>query len=329
VRTKKHVVGILLFAGFELTDVCGPLQVFSTANETLVNLNRQRFYEIRLLAASQGDVKSSSQVALRGAGLQFQNVRQVRTLFIPGAASKVLTKVNPEVSDLTAWITQLSHSGVRLAAVAAGVFLIAFTGLLDEHRVVTHWSVYDRFRDEFPTIHLDRNARFIRDRRFWTSSGHDAGMDMALAMVEEDLGPAVAESVANQLLISDRRPKSYSDADGARSVQAEADPRIAALYEYISDNLCSTLGVAHLAERVGMNRRTFARFFGAATGTTPAKAVEAIRLTKARRLIELNGTSISTISEVCGFSSREVMRRAFIRHFQVSPLGYRSSQRFI
>ena len=214
----------------------------------------------------------------------------------------------------------------RLASVCTGAFLLARTGLLDGCRAVTHWAACEQLAARFPAVEVQEDAIYFRDGRCWTSAGVTAGIDMALGMVEADLGRDVAMAVAKRLVVFYKRPGGQSQFSSALLEQAAGDARIAELNRWIAGRLRQAFSVAQLADRLGMTPRTFARFYRRQTGTTPAHAVERIRLEHACRLIESRRLALKAIARQCGFSSEEVMRRCFIRHLHVSPTDYR--QRF-
>ncbi|MGQ3000519.1 MAG: GlxA family transcriptional regulator, partial [Variovorax sp.] len=211
-----------------------------------------------------------------------------------------------------------------VASVCTGAFVLGRAGLLDGCRAATHWGACDALGAAFPRIEVQRDAIYFRDGRRWTSAGVTAGIDMALGMVEADLGRAIAIGVAKKLVVFYKRPGGQSQFSSALLAQEAEDPRVESLHGWIDEHLHETLDVARLADRMAMAPRTFARFYLQRTGVTPAHAVERMRLDRATRLLESSGASIKAVAQRCGFGSEEIMRRAFQRRFGVPPLDYRA-----
>jgi transcriptional regulator GlxA family with amidase domain len=199
-------------------------------------------------------------------------------------------------------------------------------GLLDGRRVTTHWRAAEELQQSYPRATVDPDPIFLRDGKIWTSAGVTAGIDLALALVEADLGRDAALAVARHLVVFLKRPGGQSQFSAVLKSQTEDDGRFAALHDWLAQHLAGDLGVETLAARVGMSPRNFARVYRERTGTTPAKAVERLRLEAARRALEEGASSVAGIARDCGFGDEERMRRSFLRHLGVPPLHYR--QRF-
>jgi len=322
-------VWFIAYPDFELLDVCGPLEVFELANAALAARGEAPRYATRVMASSAGMVRSSSGVELRADALPKRLNRAIDTVIVsggPAAWSSPAREHAVEKARLAAWTRRAAPRVARLASVCTGAFVLAQTGLLDGRRVVTHWSACGRLQAEFPSLRVEENAIHFRDGPFWTSAGVTAGIDMALAMVEADLGAPLAMSVAKRLVVFYKRPGGQSQFSSALLGQAVGDDRIASLHAWLAQHLRSRVTVQMMADRLTMTPRTFARFYVQQTGHTPARALEQIRLERACRLIESTPASIKAVASRCGFSSEEIMRRAFLRTLHVSPSDYR--QRF-
>jgi transcriptional regulator GlxA family with amidase domain len=320
-ESAPHSVWFLLFDDFLILDVCGPLQVFSMANRELALRGKAAFYDIHLFGHEARRYRSSADVELEAAALPASLESDIQTVVISGGPG-VFSPRNTE--GIVRWL-QASVSRIqRLTSVCTGAFVFARTGLLDGRSAVTHWACCDQFSNDFPAVSLERNSIYVRSGTHWTSAGITAGIDMALAMVEMDLGRVIAMTVAKSMVVFYKRPGGQSQFSSALLHQTAGDDRIDTLRNFIAENLKSTLEVPMLAEQLGMSARTFTRFFTAKTGTTPARAVEQIRLEQACNLIESQVTSMKFIAHTCGFGSEEVMRRAFVRHLHVSPTDYRT-----
>jgi len=324
-----HKVWFLLFERFQLLDVCGPLQVFATANEELRVAGRDPLYETHLFAVAGGAYTSSSGVALQASALPRRVSRTLDTVIVPGGPGvwNPVGEQRPADTDaLVAWLRRGAPHIHRLASVCTGAFVLARTGLLEGRSAVTHWAACDALREEAPGTDVQQDAIFFHDGPYWTSAGVTAGIDMALGMVEVDAGRGIAMSIAKKLVMFYKRPGGQSQFSSALLEQTAGDARISELHRWVGDHLRESMDVPRLAERLSMTPRTFARFYARATGVTPARAVEQLRLERACRLIESQRQSVKAIAQHCGFSSEEVMRRTFVRHLRVSPMEYR--QRF-
>jgi transcriptional regulator GlxA family with amidase domain len=208
-----------------------------------------------------------------------------------------------------------------VASVCTGAFLLAAAGLLDGRRVATHWAHCDRLAARHPELRVERDPIFVVDGRFWSSAGVTAGIDMALAMVEADLGREAALAAARRLVVFLKRPGGQAQFSAALELQRAT--RFAALHDWMRERLAHDLSLPALAARAGMSERSLLRRYRAATGTTPARAVERLRVEAARLLLSDGDLPIKAVARTCGFGSEETMRRGFLRLLEVSPQAYR------
>jgi transcriptional regulator GlxA family with amidase domain len=222
---------------------------------------------------------------------------------------------------LIRWIRARAAAARRIASVCSGAFLLAATGLLDGRRAVTHWRRCAEFARRFPAVHLEPDPIFVRDGNIWTSAGVTAGIDLALALVEADFGRGLALAVARQLVVFLKRPGGQAQFSTALALQ-HGDGRFERLHAWITDNLAGNLSVASLADAASMSERSFVRHYRRATGMTPARAIERMRVEAARRELE-QGRSVKSIAARCGFGSEETMRRTFLRLLGATPQAYR------
>ena len=224
------------------------------------------------------------------------------------------------------WISQALPKARRVASVCLGAFALAWTGVLDGKRAATHWRYCPRLQDSFPNIRVEPNAIFVKDGRVWSSAGVSAGIDLALAMIEEDFGHTTALDVARRLVVFLKRPGGQSQFSTVLAAQAsDVEGRFSALHAWIIENIASDLRVETLAEKAGMTPRTFARTYASRTGMTPASGVEALRVETARLLLESRQIGgVVEVAKRAGFGDDERMRRAFLRHLGVSPTEYRN-----
>ncbi|MGU3360713.1 GlxA family transcriptional regulator [Methylobacterium sp. M6A4_1b] len=316
-------IEILAFPGVQLLDVSGPLQVFATAND-LAGAGPAP-YALRVVAAGGGTIRSSAGLGLATEALPPADA-PVDTLVVTGGRG-----VDGAIADgLPAWVADRASRARRVASVCTGAFLLGAAGLLDGRRAVTHWTRCDALARRHPEARVEPDPIFVRDGPVWTSAGVTAGIDLALALVEADLGRAAALGVARHLVVFLKRPGGQAQFSTVLSQQvlspAAGGGRFEALQAWIADHLDADLTVPRLAEAAGMSPRGFARHYQAATGLTPARALERQRVEAARRLLAETSLPVKRIAARCGFGSEETLRRSFLRHVAVAPASYR--QRF-
>jgi transcriptional regulator GlxA family with amidase domain len=221
---------------------------------------------------------------------------------------------------LVDWVTARAARARRVASVCSGAFLLAEAGLLDGRRAVTHWGRCEAFARRFPAVRLEPDPIFVNDGKFWTSAGITAGIDLALALVEADLGHRLALAVARHLVVFLKRPGGQAQFSAALTLQT-AERRFERLHSWMVDNIRRDLSVPALARAARMSERSFVRHYRGSTGMTPARAVERLRVEAARRQLE-DGETIKRVARGCGFGSEETMRRAFLRALGVTPQAY-------
>jgi len=317
--SKSHPrdIDVLAFADVQLLDVAGPLQVFASANELAVAAGHARPYRVRAIMAG-ATVTSSAGLGLVGEPLPAPST-PCDTLIVAGGWG-----VHQAVRDgaLIDWVRERAQHARRTASVCTGAFLLAAAGLLNERRAVTHWTRCAELAARFPAVRVESDPIFIRDGAVWTSAGVTAGIDLSLALVEEDLGRALALDVARHLVVFLKRPGGQAQFSAALSLQNSGD-RFGELHAWIAGNLAADLSVATLAARVGMSERSFVRHYRAKTGMTPARSIERMRLEAARRLLGDTALPVKRVAARCGFGTEETMRRGFLRALGVSPQAYR------
>jgi transcriptional regulator GlxA family with amidase domain len=310
-------IEILAFPRVQLLDVAGPLQVFATANEQAGAAGLAVPYQAVVVAA-QPAVLSSAGLGLAARPLPAPRGR-LDTVLVAGGIG-----VHDACRDahLLRWVVQRSTRARRTASVCSGAFLLAAAGLLDGRRATTHWNRCAELAQQHPAIRVEPDPIFVRDGAVWTSAGVTAGIDLALAFVEADLGRAMALAVARQLVVFVKRPGGQAQFSAGLALSADAD--FDALHAWIQRNLRHDLSVPVLAGRAGMSERSFARHYRTATGTTPSRAVERLRVEAARDALGSTRRSIKEIARRCGFGSEETMRRSFLRLLAVAPRDYRA-----
>ena len=312
------IIHVLAFENAQVLDVTGPLQVFASAND----LARQRGlplpYAVNVIATQAGPVMTSAGLALLAEPLPAID-QPCDTLVIAGGWGVYGVAEDP---TLVQWVRDKSLHTRRMASVCTGAFLLAASGLLDGCRVATHWTRCEELARKFPALTVEANPIFIQQGAVWTSAGVTAGIDLCLALVEDDLGRAIALEVARHLVVVLKRPGGQSQFSVTLSLQ-KSDSRFAELHAWIADNLTLDLSIATLAAQAGMSERSFVRHYRTETGQTPARAVELIRVENARRQLADSTTSIKRIAMQCGFGCEETLRRSFLRALSVTPQAYR------
>lgn len=305
----------MIFPGFQLLDAAGPIAAFEIAGRV-----RPSTYEIVVLAPDAGCVTSSSSVRLAA---ELLDEAPIDTIVVAGGDG---TRSLPELTRIVAWLRRVAPAARRVTSVCSGAYLLAEAGLLDGKRATTHWGRSDDFARRYPKIRLEADRIFIRDGDTWTSAGITAGIDLALALIEDDLGAGVARATAQQLVVHQRRPGGQSQFSALLDMGG-VHGRFAALMDWARERLSERLNVEQLAFQAAMSPRHFARAFVAETGLTPAKAIERLRLEAARARIEGGREPIDHIAEASGFGDPERMRRACLRAFGQPPQALRRAAR--
>lgn len=315
--TKR--IGIVGFDGVAALDLVGPLEAFAAAAVNERSGNRQSWYEVVVLGLTARSFVAESGIVftphhtLHGAPV-------VDTLIIPGGSGIRARQTNDRICS---WVNRHAHQIRRIVSVCTGIYGLAPTGLLDGRRVTTHWRFADDVAARFPALKLDRDALFIRDGAFYTSAGITAGIDLALALIEEDHGSQVALSVARELVVYLKRPGGQEQYSEPLQFQVQSSDRLADLIPWIRSHLRQDLSVEILAARANLCARHFSRRFRKVFGLPPAEFVQNVRLDEARGRLSSRNQSVEIIADSVGFGSADSFRRAFERRFGVSPTTYR------
>jgi transcriptional regulator GlxA family with amidase domain len=313
-----RVVELLAFPLVQLLDVTGPTQVFASANDLVVESGGRPPYELKLVARNGAQVTASAGLKLSTVPLSLSGA--VDTLIVAGGGGVEAAAADPGIID---WVRSRAKRARRVASVCTGAFLLAASGLLDGRRAATHWSYCAELARRFPKVRVESDPIFVCDGPVWSSAGVTAGIDLALALVEQDLGAKLALAVARYLVVFMKRPGGQAQFSTALSLQV-ADDKFGALHEWINKHLREPLSLSVLADKAGMSERSFSRHYAQATGVTPAHAIERLRVEAARRLLSESGQPVKWISQRCGFGSEETMRRSFLRLLAVTPQDYRT-----
>ncbi len=301
-------IGLVVFPGFQILDTA-VLTAFEFANTLLP----EPLYELATLSVAGGPVRSSSSVSVETLPIGWGGYD---TLLIAGAIG--MPGPQPE---LEATLRDNARAMRRIASICTGAFILAQTGLLEGKRVTTHWAIGRRLQELHPGLLVDEDKIFVREGQIWSSAGVTACIDMALAMVEEDLGTEIARKVARAMVVYHRRTGGQSQFSAIAEIEPNSD-RIKDALLYARDHLQKDLSVEDLAAQVHWSPRHFSRVFRVQTGMAPAKAIEKLRVEAAQALIDQGHSSIGRIAELTGFGDEERLRRAFLRAFGQPPKAF-------
>jgi transcriptional regulator GlxA family with amidase domain len=316
---SARVVEVLAFPLVQLLDVTGPLQVFASANDHVAQAGGTPPYVLRVVARGGQGVMATAGLGIATSSLP-RSGAPPDTLIVAGGPGVDAAAADTALVD---WLRQRANKARRVASVCTGAFLLGATGMLDGRRAVTHWSYCAELACRFPAARVEPDPIFVHDGPVWTSAGVTAGIDLALALVEEDLGRTVALAVARYLVVFLKRPGGQAQFSEALSMQS-AEDEFGVLHQWINKHLSGDLSLAMLADQAGMSERSFSRHYAGATGVTPARAIERLRVEAARRLLSESRLPVKRISQRCGFGSEETMRRSFLRVLQATPNDYRA-----
>ncbi|MCU7553291.1 GlxA family transcriptional regulator [Alteromonas sp. ASW11-19] len=310
----RRTVGFLLFEGVNSQDVAGPLEAFHSVSSVATSP-----YDFAFIGESREPVCSESGLPLV-ATHTLQDIPPLDMLVVPGGAG---ARSAHNLQVLCPWLQHVAPVTKRVVSVCTGAFLLAHAGLLKGLTVTTHWQYADQLAQEFPDLQVQAQRLFVDHGHIATSAGITAGIDLTLALIEQELGADTAAAVARHLVVHFRRAGDQAQFSAPLAFQQRADQRFASLTGYVLENLGRSLGVADLADYCGMSERSFYRQFTRSMGQTPARYVAELRLDYARQLLVSRQWSLDRIAQACGYDSPDVFRRAFMRSFSVSPAEYR------
>ncbi len=309
-------VAVVIFPGVQTLDVSGPIEVFYVANR----ISRRAEYRLAVAAVEAGGVRAASGLGLTADAALADIRRPLDTLVVAGGEG---SRAAASDARLVAEVRRLAETCRRVASVCTGAYVLAEAGLLDGRRATTHWSWCGDLGQRYPAITVDPDPIYVRDGNVYTSAGVTAGIDLALALVEDDLGRDVALAVARQLVMFLRRPANQSQFSAQLSAQLSERDALRDVQRVAVEHPEADLTVPVLAELAGMSERNFARAFKREVGVTPGRYVEQVRLEAARRLLEDSGEPVAAVASSCGFGTAETMRRSFLRALGCGPAEYR------
>ncbi len=311
----EQTVGFLLYDNLNALDLTGPLEVFhSVSNVTLPA------YNMVFVGEHAGSYLSEAGLPLV-ANVALDEIKSpLDILVVPGGSGArdlaLQTRLRP-------WLRAVQPGTKRIVSICTGAFILAAAGLLDGKRATTHWAFVDTFRQQFPAVEVLADELFVDNVGIATSAGITSGIDLALKLIEDDLGAEIASKVARYLVVHYRRSGHQAQFSLPLKYQIKADTQFASLHGWIMENLQESLGIRELAARAQMSERNFFRRFKEQMGQPPGKYVESLRLDYARQLLIEKPWHISRVSEACGYQHEDVFRRAFERRFNLSPKAYR------
>jgi transcriptional regulator GlxA family with amidase domain len=315
---QRHVV-IVAFPGLQSLDVVGPYEVLAGASRAAEFVGRSGGYRVTLASTDGRPVRAESGVGLCTVPLPDPGER-IDTLVLPGGGQAQAARQDQQ---LLSWIKTVAPRCRRVATVCTGAFLAAQAGLLDGRRVTTHWASAQQLADEFPALQVDPDPIYIRDGKFWTSAGVTAGIDLALALVQEDLGIEVAQTVARWLVMFLHRPGGQTQFASPVWVPRAERSTVRAVQTLVEAAPGGDHRLPALAGAAAMSVRHFTRVFTAEVGETPGRFVERVRLEAARLDLETTSDTLDVIATRCGFGTAETLRRVFQRRLSVAPDSYR------
>lgn len=324
IEDAARTVAVAAYEGAELLDVTGPIEVFNMLNRCLSETAPEKpGYRIVLLAEKSGPFTTCPGVRIVADHAWDEFPETADTILVPGSPDAAL-EVALKNRRLVEWLAQAGPRTRRLVSVCTGAFLLAEAGLLNGRRATTHWLDLERLRREYPEVEVENDAIYTRDGSVATSAGVTAGMDLALALVEEDFGRKMALAVARRLVMFLKRPGGQAQFSTQLRAQMVEGGQLAPLLSWLKENRCGRVTVEELADRVAMSPRNFARVFVRETGTTPAKYLDQLKLERSIALLEETMLPLEQVARDSGFTGAEQMRRAFIREVGVTPIAYRT-----
>ncbi|WP_441251754.1 GlxA family transcriptional regulator [Kitasatospora sp. McL0602] len=318
-RTRS--VLIVLFEGLASLDVSGPLNVFAGANRLMQSPSGRTPYSIVTAGPGGKPVRTAWGLHLTP-DIDLDSAEAPHTLLVPGGLPDPQGEVALD-TDVVAWLRQYAPGAKRVVSICSGTFLLAEAGLLTDRHVTAHWAQAAKLAAEQPSTRVSPDPIFIRDGHISTSAGALSGIDLALNIVEEDLGRDVAQTIARYLVVFLRRPGNQNQLSTQLLTQLASRPSVREVQHWIADHPTEDLSVEALAKRAHLSPRQFTRAFTAETGTSPGRFVDQTRLETARRLLDETDESIEHVARASGYPSSEAMRRAFQRTLSLSPARYR------
>jgi transcriptional regulator GlxA family with amidase domain len=314
-------VGFLGYEQANALDLVGPAEAFASAFRDDGKGKFERCYEVSIIGLTRRAFTAEAGIVFQPT-TTIEGAPKLDTIIIPGGCGLRLPDVNRKVAE---WILERAKGTRRIASVCTGIYGLAATGLLDGRRAATHWRFASDVAKRFPKLRMEPNALFVKDGKFYTSAGVTAGIDLALALIEEDFGARAALSVAREMVVYLKRSGGQEQYSEPLQFQTNSSDRFAELVAWMTNNPTEPMSVESLARRASLSPRQFFRRFKEHFGSSPAVFVETQRLNEARRRLSAGESSIEGVAESVGFNGADSFRRAFERRFRVTPSKYRRS----
>jgi len=312
-------IGILGYENVNALDIVGPAEAFVSAVRDHGAGKLERCYEVVIIGLTKRRFVAESGIAFHPA-VTVDSAPKIDTLIIPGGHGLRETAINRKVAE---WIVQKAKQTRRVASVCTGLYGLAATGLMDGRRATTHWRFASDAARQFPKLRMEPNALFVKDEKFYSSAGVTAGIDLALALIEEDLGSKSALAVAREIVVYLKRSGGQEQFSEPLRFQTNANDRFADLIAWITNNPNENMSVDSLARRASLSPRQFYRRFKEQFGSSPARFVETLRLNEARRRLTFAEASVKSVARSVGFDGADSFRRAFVRWFRIAPGTFR------
>jgi len=315
-KRESRLVVMLVYPGIMTMDVFGPLEAFATAN----SVANRPLYRLAIASMDGAAVETSIGVSL-APSIAAPAVREpIDTLLVSGGHGQVAARTDKR---LLAWLKTEGRKARRTGSICTGAFVLAAAGLLDGKHATTHWAMADELGRRFPKVVVDADRIFVRHAGIYTSAGVTAGIDLALALIEEDHGRKLALRVARALVVYLQREGGQAQFSSRLQAQFTESAPIRRVQDWALDNLAADLRAPALAGQAGMSERTFRRSFAAETGETPRDFVERVRVDAARQMMEESRLPLQTVARRCGLETMDTLRRAFVRRLGITPQQYR------
>ncbi len=320
---KVRNIGIVAYEGMEILDMIAPLDVFSLTDLgiKLLGIHNEKVYPHKVLAKKPGPVTAYNGLKII-ADCAYSDIEEgLDTLIIPGTPDVDCLLSDPSLQN---WVRTIAPNVRRIVSVCTGAFLLAESGLLDGRCATTHWAYCDRFSTDYSSVEVQSDRIFLKDDFIWSSGGITSGIDLALALVEEDWGREVALTTAQYMVVYLKRPGGQTQFSAYLVSEKANQPDMRSLLMWIMEHPAEDLRVEALSERLAMSPRNFARVFREETGLTPAKFIEKVRIDAARQYLGDTNVRIESAADKAGFRDHEQMRKAFIRNLGITPSEYRA-----
>ncbi|AZB25905.1 helix-turn-helix domain-containing protein [Chryseobacterium bernardetii] len=320
-QTEIKNIALLVLPQVQLLDVAGPCDVFTAANLFLPDDKSGIKYQVHLISGTSDNIiYSGSGIPLSCSHTIYDIDFPIDTLLVAGTDLRTLNDINP---DLYPYLQNITGRVRRMGSVCVGAFVLAKAGLLKGKQVTTHWKYADMLQQIYPDLNVNVNPFFIQDQGIYTSGGVSSGIDLALALLEEDYGKAIASEVAKHLVLHLKRPGVQTQFGNAVSDYEMLSPLTKIIRNLLKDKLGQSISIEYMAEAVHMSTRNFSRVFLKESGMTPGRFLEKMRLDQAKNMLEYTGMSIDMIAEKCGFRTAISLRRLFLKYLSISPAQYR------